>query len=111
MIASAGRFIFHAGRGDVKLTPDYRLNSLFFGFVDKLGNPEHVAVIRNRSCRHLLLFGLLYHIIDAGRSVKHTELRVGMQMGKMHILSLVKFIFFIDGNEWTVPQTKINLAG
>lgn len=82
MIARAVFSILNAGGRDIKLTTDYGFNAFFLCCIDKIGNAEHIAMIRDGNSWHIIIFSLFNQVTNTGGPVEHTELCVAMQMRK-----------------------------
>jgi hypothetical protein len=71
-------FVEPAGAGHVRFTTDDRLDTCAQGFGVKLHGPEHVAMIGDRQRGHMVLFGLLNHLIQTACAVQQRILTVRM---------------------------------
>ena len=68
--------------GHVGLGADDRLDALATALLVELQRSVHVAVIRDAHRRLPVGHGLRHQLVQAGRTVKHRELGVHMEVGE-----------------------------
>ena len=54
----------------IEFTADYRSNVPLVRFIDKLKDPEHVSVVRDRTGLHLIFNRLVQHVGNGRGSVE-----------------------------------------
>ena len=84
MVAGAILFVIHPRGRHIKLAANNGLYIIFMRLVHKFRYAVHITVIGNGNARHIVLLRFLDQLTDARGAVEHTELRVIMEMRKVH---------------------------